>query len=159
MKITLPQSTPVRQFATNTYCEISAIWEKTNIPIKHEKACIHKILRVLNSWTTFSANAHKCKPDSKKYLNYQNMLAEMCDITDGDEDQLKLRMRSSRLPAWERDYEFYLNLKAGIITDIMEGKDLHLAKQQKICEVCSEMHARHQEKEDESASQATLATT
>ena len=41
----------------------------------------------------------------------------------------------------------------------MEGKNLHLAKRQKICEVRSEMHARRWEKENDHASpsQATLA--
>ncbi len=80
----------------------------------------------------------------------------MCDLADGDEEQLKDHMRSSKLPTWERDYQFYLNQKAGVI-DLMEGADQNLAKRQKTVNARKEEEEKWQEKEKTRASTSTEA--
>ena len=143
LKGTLPQSTPVRTFAKQLYEEVAKVWAKANIPIKSQKAVVESVTRLLLSWSTFSANAHKCKPESNKYKTYSNMLDSLCDLTEGDEDKLKEQMRSSRLPTWERDFEFYMNMKAGITNDQMDGIDRNAAKRQKT--ILSERQGRKTE--------------
>lgn len=133
---------------------MALVWGKANIPIKTEKAAIQSIMRLLQSWTNFSHNAHKCKPGSPKYEQYRDMLGELCDLTDGDEEKVKDRMRSSKLPTWERDYQFYLNQKAGVM-DLMEGVDGHLDKRQKTVTARKEEEERRKELEKERASRST----
>jgi hypothetical protein len=114
-------------------------------------------MRLLRSWSIFSANAHKCKPGIPKYEKYKDMLAEMCDLADGDEEQVKDPMRSSKLPTWERDYRFYLNQKAGVIVDLMDGVDRHLAKRQKTVTARNEKEEKQKKKEEARVSLSTRA--
>ena len=126
LKLTMPKSTPVRSFAQQLYTEVAAVWLKANIPMKSEKACIETVVRLLKSWTKFSADAHKCKTTSSRYINYKKMLNQIIDLAIGDENEVESVMKSSRLTTWKRDFQFYLNQKAGITSDIMEGRDKKL---------------------------------
>ena len=46
----------------------------------------------------------------------------ICDLAPNN---LFEEMRKARLPTWERDYQFYLNNKAGL-NDVMEGLDVNI---------------------------------
>lgn len=146
MKSAHTRSTPVVFFASQLYDEVVDVWEKANIPVKNKKAATQSLTRLLQSWTTFSSDAHKCKPESEKYQKYKSMLGELFDIADGNEDQLKDLMRSSKLPTWERDYQFYLNQKAGVV-DIMDGIDYQSVKRQKLSTARKEDEENRKQKE------------
>ena len=132
------------------------MWAKANIPTKSEKAVIQLIERLLQSWTKFSANARNCTEGSPKYENFKTMLNELCDLADGDEEAVKVQMRSTKLPTWERDYMFYLNQKAGVV-DRMEGVDLHAVKRQKTIAARLEDEETRKDKEKIRASQSSEA--
>ena len=117
-------STPVRSIASQIYVEIHSVWSKANIPTKSEKVCIETLVRLLSSWSTFSTNANKCDPSSEKYIKYKGKLAEVCDLAIGkNEEETKYFMASTKLPTWERDFQFYINQKNGVSNDILEGSD------------------------------------
>lgn len=158
MRTGFPQKTPVRSFAGDLCREVAQVWDKANIPIKTEKAAIQTITRLLSSWTSFSASSNKCKKGSVKYEKYTKMLDELCDIAIGDEEELKCTMRATRLPTWERDFEFYLNQKSGKI-DQMEGLDTHSVKRQKSADEHREQEAKRRENESERASQSSVAAS
>ena len=114
VKLALSKSTSVRSLDSKIYLEVASVWTKANVPMKTEKACIEVLVRLLGSWTTFSANSRKCQPSSDKYVKYKTMLDEVCDLAIGDEDEVRKAMSSTRLPTWERDFQFYKNQKSGL---------------------------------------------
>ena len=131
IKNVLPMSSSVRDVARKICAEILDVWSKANIPTKSEKSCIQIILRLVKSWTTFCQKSKYTQPGSAKYDDFKRFLSELCDIAYGNEEELKEKMRSTRLPTWERDYEFYLNQKAGNTLDIMDGCDSELQKRRR----------------------------
>ena len=45
--------------------------------MKSEKSAVQSTERLLQSWSKYSANVHKCKPGAPKYEKYKTMLGDL----------------------------------------------------------------------------------
>ena len=113
--------------------------------MKNEKAALETITSLLQSWSKFHIDANKCSSKSEKYEKYEKMLNKLCDLAVGDEEHVKEFMRSTRLPTWKRDFDFYINQKAGK-KDLMEGLDINLAKRLKTSNARKQLDELRREK-------------
>ena len=127
----VPNKAEIRPFANTIANELMEIWGKANVSTKPRKACVEHIVRLISSWSTFLSNSHKSDPSGEKVQKFRTKMDELCDIAAAD---LEETMRSTNLPTWKRDFEFYLNNKSGK-HDVMEGLDKNTASRVKRTQV------------------------
>ena len=77
---------------------------------------------------------------------YNEVLDELCDLTEGIEEYVREQMHASKLAKWERSYQFHMNKKAGRL-DLMEDVDIHLVKHKKTI-AAQKVHAEKWKKKE-----------
>ena len=126
------------------YDELKCIWDNAYIPMVSDKACLKRIRKILESWS--SKNCRQFKPNDPQLEAYNTMLNQLCDLAPAEEDLIQI-LKASRLSSWQEDYSFYKNMRCHPQLGCMTSPDNQLIKKQKRTKEGHLAESKRQERE------------
>jgi len=116
-------STSVRDLFREILSEILVVWMKANIPTKSENSILDQLESLYKKWLSLKkiANSERRSDAAQKKIQlFHDQLEKLFDISASDAYE---RLKSSRSPSWQEDWNFLLNQRKVPQVGWMKGCD------------------------------------